>query len=263
VNCERAGLARDPVRNREPAQRVWGSRVRGIRTGSSGRRGAGAFVNRQFLIAALIASATLAFAGVTQASTPASSPPAPLRAAVSPRHSAAGASATATHAVRSHHKRRHHRHRIADHAQLNARGPNTAAGGSPPQPARRSSVPNHHAALRPASHEFRNLLRSRTGGHGAAAESFARINVSNESSGLDPSSLPPAISHDDQVSQGRGPPRAGPVLDASLSPPYQIHSSNAFPTHHPLTFDLTRDRLMSLPHAVRLEGAAACSDCPP
>jgi len=263
VNCEHAGPARDPAGNREPASRVWGRREQGTRLGSSGRRGAGAFVNRQLLIAAFFVWASLAFAGVTQASTPASSPPAPLRVAVSPRHSAAGASATATHAVRSHHKRRHHRHGTADHAQLNARGSNTAAGGSPPQPARRSPVPSHHAALRPASHEFRHLFRSRTGGHGPAAESFARINVSNESCRLDPSSLPPAISHEDRVSQGRGPPRASPDFDASLLPPYRTHSSNAFPTYHPPTFDLTRDRLYSRPHAVRLEGAVACSDCPP
>jgi len=235
----------------------------GARPGSSGRRGAGALLNRHGLIAALIASATLAFAGLAQASTPASSPPAPLRVAASPRHSAAGASATATHAARSHHKRRHRRHRTADHAQLSARGSSGTAGGSPPQPAHRSPVPNHHAALRPASHEFRNLLRSRTGGHGPAAQSFARIDPSDESSRLDESSLERAIPNENRVIECRGPPRAGPDFDAFFPPPYPIHGSNAFPTIHPLTFDLTRDRLMSLPNAVRLEGAVACSVCPP
>jgi len=254
---------RDPDRNREPASRVWGSRNQGTRLGSAGRRGAGGFVNRHGLIAALIASATLAFAGVARASTPAGSPPAPLRAAASPRHSAAGASATATHAARSHHKRRHHRRRTADHAQLNARTSNSTAGGSPPQPAHRSPVTNHHAALRPASREFRNLLRSRTGGHGPAAESFARLDRSDPSSRLDVSSLSSAIPNQDRVIESRGPPRAGPDFDALFPPQHEFHGSNAFPTYHTLTFDLTRDRLSSLPHAVRLEGAVACSDCPP
>jgi hypothetical protein len=237
--------------------------TRGTRLGSSGRRGAGV-VKRQWLIATLIASATLAFAGVTEASVAASSPPAPHRAAASPRHSAAGASATATHAARSHHKRKHHlRRHTADHAQLQARNPNTAAGGSPPQPARRSPITNHHAALRPASHELRPLLRNRAHGNGAIAASFARIDRPDESSRLCSSLLTPTISNEDRVNQGRGPPRGSPELTASLPPLYEIPGSNAFPTHHPLTFDWSRDRLPSLPHAVRLEGAVACSDCPP
>src|SRR5258705_3919757 len=104
-------------------------------------QGAGAPVKQKLFIATMVASAMLAFAGMAKASTPESSPPAPLRAAVSPRRSVAGASATATHAARSRHGRRHHRHHVAEKAQLSARLPESTAGASPPQPVRPRAAP--------------------------------------------------------------------------------------------------------------------------
>ena len=191
-------------------------------------------MNQRWFIVALIVSATLAFAGATQASAAASSPPAPLRAAASPRHSAAGASATATHAVRSHRGRKHHRRHTAERVQLIARNPNGAAGGSPQQPARHAPVPAHHAALRPASREFRNLFKSRTGGHGPQAEAPARFAVTTGSNRIHPCSAPPLISNEDRVGLGRGPPMAGIRFEASPSR-HEVLGSTAFPTIHPNT----------------------------
>jgi len=235
----------------------------GTRPGLAGRIGAGAFVNRQFFIAALVVSAALAFAGSSEASGPESSPPAPLRAAASPRHSVAGASATATHAARAHHKRKHHRHHTADRAQLSDRSPMGATGGSPSQPVRH--VPHHHAALRPSSHEYRQHARSRTGSHGQQAVSPGSISVSTATARLDLCSVESPSSHVEMVNRGRGPPRAGPRSDLTSPASQAAPGSTAFPTHHPLTIavDVSRDRLMSRPHPVRLEGAAECSDCPP
>jgi hypothetical protein len=234
----------------------------GTRTGLAGRRGAGAFMNRQWFIAALVVSAALAFAGSSEASSAVSSPPAPRRAAASPRHSVAGASATATHAARSHHARKHHRHHTADRTQLTARNPMGGAGGSPSQPAHH--MPHHHAALRPSSHS-RPQARNRTGSHGQQAVSPGSIGISTATARLDLCSLRSPASHIEMVSRGRGPPRAGPLYDASSPSSQAVLGSTTFPTHHPLTIavDVSRDRLMSRPHPVRLEGAAVCSDCPP
>jgi hypothetical protein len=234
----------------------------GRRRGLAGRIGAGAFVKPQFFIAALAVSAALAFAGSSEASDAASSPPAPLRAAASPRHSVAGASATATHATRTRHKRKHHRHHTADRAQLSDRNPMSATGGSPSQPVRH--VPHHHAALRPSSHEYRQHARSRTGSHGQQAVSPGSTSISTATARLDLCSLESPSSHIEMVNLGRGPPRAGPRSDLT-SASQVVLSSTAFPTYHPLTIavDVSRDRLMSRPHPVRLEGAAVCSDCPP
>ncbi len=212
-----------------------------------GRRGSRSLVKRQWVIAVLAASAALALAGVTEASAAVSSPPAPLRVAASPRHPAAGASATvtratagasatATHAARSRHGRKHDRRhngrRAAARAQLIARSPMSAAGGSPPQPAHRSPV-NHHAALRPASSGYRHLLRNRTGCHGPEAESPARIAVSTESSRFRLSSSCPETSNDYRVSQGRGPPRAGPDFNPFHLPQHRPHGSTPSPDASP------------------------------
>jgi hypothetical protein len=235
----------------------------GTRAGLAGRRGAGAFVKRQWFIAALVVSAALAFAGSSEASSADSSPPAPRRAAASPRHSVAGASATATHAARAHHGRKHHRRHTADRTQLIARNPMSATGGSTPQPARH--IPHHHAALRPSSHEYRQHARSRTGSHGQQAQSPGTINISTETARLDLCSLESPASHIEMVKRGRGPPRVGPRFDDSSPSSDAALSSTTFPTHHPLTIavDVFRDRPMSRPHPVRLEGAAVCLDCPP
>ena len=215
-------------------------------------------------MAALVASAALAFAGSSEAASTASSPPAPHRAAASPRHSVAGASATATHAVRSRHGRKHHRRHTADRTQFIARNPMSAAGGSPSQPARH--VPHQHAALRPSSHGYRQHARSRTGGHGPQAESPDRINLSTASARLELAAQGTPKSHVELVSRGRGPPKAGPRFDSASPSPYEIPGSTVLPTYHPLpiAFDVSRDRLLRLrPHPVRLEGATVCFDCPP
>jgi hypothetical protein len=205
----------------------------GTRLGLAGRRGAGAFVNRHSLIAALIASAALVFAGSSEAATAISSPPAPLRAAASPRHSVAGASATATHAARSRHGRKHHRRHTADRTQLIARNPMSAAGGSSPQPARH--IPHQHAALRPSSHGYRQQARNRTGSHGPQAESPDRMTISTATARLNLRSLATPVSHVEMVSRERGPPRAGPRDDLSSPSAYAVLGSTAFPTYHPPT----------------------------
>ena len=234
----------------------------GTRPGLAGRIGAGDIVNRQCFIAALVVTAALAFAGSSEASSAASSPPAPRRAAASPRHSVAGASATATHAARSHHARKHHRRHSADRTQLIAGNPMSPAGGSPQQPARH--VPSHRAALRPSSHS-RQQARNRTGSHGQQAVTPGSSSISTATARLDLCSLESPASHTEMVSRGRGPPRADPRFDAFSPSPQAVLGSTAFPKQHPLTnaVDVSRDRPMSRPHSVRLEGAAVCLDCPP
>jgi len=251
---------------REPAAHEWGSNVRGTRRGSTGAQRSRSVVNRQWVIAVLVASVALVFASATEASS-AESSPAPRRVAVSPRHSAAGASATATHAVRAHHGRRHHhRHRPGGRApRITARDSGSAAGGSPPLPARRGPVAHHHAALGPAPHSFRPLDRNRTGGHGIAAESPTLAAASTAMSRLDFCPLPAPISHEDRLTSGRGPPRAGPDFDLISSPHPDFFSYSRYPITSGTQSDqhvLSRDRLESRPHASRLEGAVACLDSP-
>jgi hypothetical protein len=235
-------------------------------------------MNRQWVIAVAVVSAALAFAGAAEASTRTPSPQAPHRAAASPRRSAAGASATATHAVRSRHGRAHRRrHRIGAHSQLRvARVLGSTAGGLPPMPARHEPAPTHHAALRPVPHGARDSARSKSGSHGASAESLARVAVQTAMSRLGEglSSLP--ISHEDRATWGRGPPRAGPQSNAFSSPPLGIPVSSTlrlfatqFQRHttrssrSPALWALSRDRLESRrPHANRLEGAVVCLDSP-
>lgn len=232
-------------------------------------------MKRHWIIAALVATAALAYAGSSEASAANPSPPAPLRVAASPRHSAAGASATATHATRSRHARRHHRRHAAVAEQLIARNPMTAAGGSPPQPARRSTVPRH-AAIRPPSHEYRPHARGKTGGHGPAEDRTARLSNSWTSGRFDPGTDTDPVSHIELVSRGRGPPEGRPHHDASSSP-RQHFSGTSPPTHNsnttrtsrsdpgrtlPYGLTLTRDRLPSRPHADRQEGAVACFGMP-
>jgi hypothetical protein len=254
-----------------------------MRPGCPGARGAGTSVKRYSFIAALVASAVLACAGSAKASTMDSSPPAPLRAAASPRHSAAGASATATHAARSRHGHRHHRRHAAEKAELSARVPWSAAGASPPLPVRRPAAPRH-PALRPTSHEHSNA-RHRTSGFGSAAMA-ARIVTSPEAGRPDAGLLDEPSTRLLSMNRGRGPPRA-PPRDASPSEPHPILDSIASSTLHPIPTrptrpapgrspsapvaarrgpshfaSVTRDRLQSRPHAGRLEGAVACHGMP-
>jgi hypothetical protein len=222
-------------------------------------------VQRQTLIAALVATAALVFAGAASASTADSSPPAPLRVAASPRHSAAGASATATHAGRSRHGRRHHRHLNTEKAQLRARDTWTATGASSPQPVRRS-FPPRHAALRPASHD-RPQARNRNWSQSAAALATL-VGMSPDASRLDAGRGDRIASRIELLSLGRGPPRASPLEPSSPS----CLGAFAFPAHPPiptqhhlrtsLVVPMTRDRLESRPHADRLEGAVACFGMP-
>lgn len=171
------------------------------------------------IIAALVASAALAFAGAAEAGATGSSPPAPRRVAASPRHSAAGASATATQGLKARHGRTHRRGlRRSDRIdRIAARPSGATAGGSPPLPARRNPVPRHNAALSPPPHVLRQLGRTRAGSPGLAAESPSCIAVFTAMSRLDSNPVPPPISQDDPVTSGRGPPRASPNRDA-LSP---------------------------------------------
>lgn len=257
--------------------------VQQARPGLSGRRGAGTFVKKQTFIAALVATATLAFAGAALASTANPSPPAPLRAAVSPRHSAAGASATATHAVRSRHGHRHHRRLNAEKAQFRARVPWSASGAFPPQPVRRS-VPSRHPALRPASHD-RPHARTRTSGQGAAALA-ALVGMSPDAGRFDAGRGDEVASRIESLSRGRGPPRAPPFARSSPSaPPIHDLGARVAPTDYPIPTQnprpapgrslsapvvarrglrcvspLSRDRLEieCRPHADRLEGVVAC-----
>lgn len=253
--------------------------VQQARPGLSGRRGAGIFVKRQTFIAALVATATLAFAGAAQASIADPSPPAPLRAAVSPRHSAAGASATATHAVRSRHGRRHHRRLNAEKAQFRARVPWSASGAFPPQPVRRS-VPSRHPALRPASHD-RPHARTRTSGQGAAALA-ALVGMAPDAGRFDAGRGDEVASRIESLSRGRGPPRGPPFALSSPSAPPGAHVAPTYypiPTQNPrfapgrslsapvvarrglrCVSPLSRDRLEieCRPHADRLEGVVAC-----
>jgi hypothetical protein len=261
--------------------------VQQTRPGVSGRRGAGTFVKTQTFIAALVATATLAFAGAASASTADSSPPAPLRAAVSPRHSAAGASATATHAVRSRHGRRHHRRLSAEKAQYRARVPWSGSGGFPTQPVRHS-VPSRHPALRPASHD-RPHARTRTSGQGAAALA-SLVGMSPDAGRFDAGRGDEVASRIESLSLGRGPPRASPIaLSSPSAPPDHDPGANVVPTYYPLPTQslrsapgrspsapvfarrglrcvspLSRDRLEieCRPHADRLEGVVACNGMP-
>ena len=245
-------------------------------------QGAGTPVKQKLFIATLVASAMLAFAGMAKASTPESSPPAPLRAAVSPRRSVAGASATATHAARSRHGRRHHRRHFAEKAQLSARLPESAAGASPPQPVRRQAAPRH-AALRPPSHE-RPHARNRTLGYGSAAI-LAGIAASPGAGRLGAGGSDEPVAGVLSLNRGRGPPRAPPRNALSPSPHLGIIASstphpNKTQVHRPssarslsapvdarpgpfVVFPQSRDRLMSLgPHADRMEGAVVCIGMP-
>ena len=242
-------------------------------------------MKRQTFIAALVAMATLAFAGAASASTADSSPPAPLRAAASPRHSAAGASATATHAARSRHGHRHHRRLNAEKAQFRARDPWSAAGASPPQPVRRS-FPPRHAALRPASHD-RPPARNRNSSQSAAALATL-VGMSPDAGRFDAGHGDTIASRIESLSRGRGPPRASPIEPSSPSAPaVTFLGAFAVPTHPPISTQharlasgrspsapvlacpgclsvvpMTRDRLESRPHADRLEGAVACFGMP-
>ncbi len=246
-------------------------------------QGAGAPVKQKLFIATMVASAMLAFAGMAKASTPESSPPAPLRAAVSPRRSVAGASATATHAARSRHGRRHHRRHFAEKAQLSARLPESAAAGaSPPQPVRRQAAPRH-AALRPPSHE-RSHARNRMSGHGSAAI-LAGIVASPGAGRLGAGGSDEPAAGVRSLNRGRGPPRAPPRNARSPSLHLGIIASstphpNKTQVHRPslarslsapvdarpgrfVVFPESRDRLMSLgPHAGRMEGAVVCIGMP-
>ncbi len=233
-----------------------------------GARGAGAFVNRQFVTAALVATAVLAIAGAAEASTATS--PAPRRAAASPLHSAAGASATATHAAVGRHGRKHHRHRLhrlGEGAQsIIATQAGSAAGGSPPLPARHP-YRNHHATLTPAPNVSRPLARS---GGGSAADTPAAAAVWTAMSRLEICPFPEPMAHEDRLTSGRGPPRAGPCFIAFASPRLQTSSSShppntpeANPSHNPdFQSFLSRDRHERRPHANRPEGAVVCSDSP-
>jgi len=223
------------------------------------------------LIAALVVWAGLAFAGHAQASPGDSSPPAPLRAAASPRHSAAGASATATHAGRSHHARRHHRrHHAASKAQLSARVPWTAAGASPPQPVRRPVAPRH-PALRPASHDRSHARNRSVGGHAAAVSS--RVSLSAGAGGLEAGLLEEPASRALGLNQGRGPPRAPPCRIVSLSRrrasphrrPILGSSEPPDPASDPTRISdpfQSRDTRPRRPRVRRAEGAAACPGRP-
>jgi hypothetical protein len=261
--------------------------VQRTRPGLSGRRGAGTFVKRQTFIAALVVTATLGFSGVALASMPDSSPPAPLRAAVSPRHSAAGASATATHSVRSRHGHRHHHRLNAEKAQYRARVPWSASGAFPPQPVRHS-IPSRHPALRPASHD-RPHARTRTSGQGAAALA-SLVGMSPDAGRFDAGRGDEVASRIESLSLGRGPPRGPPIALSSPSAP-AIHDPGAHvaPTYYPIPTQrlrsapgrspsapvfacrglrcvspLSRDRLEieCRPHADRLEGVVACNGMP-
>jgi hypothetical protein len=266
----------------DPAKR--GKTVQQTRPGYAGRRGAGAFVKRQTFIAALVATAALVFSGAALASTADSSPPAPLRAAASPRHSAASASATATHAARARHGHRHHRRLNAEKAQFRARVPWSGTGAFPPQPVRHS-FPSRHAALRPASHD-RPHARTRNSGQGAAALA-SRIGTSPDAGRFDEHGGDTVASRIESLSRGRGPPRAPPFARSPRSSDLDAFTP---PTYHPIpTQDsrsapgrslsapvvarrgprfvvspLSRDRLEieCRPHVDRLEGAVACFGMP-
>jgi len=194
---------------------------------SRGRKGAGSKMNRQGILAALVAAAALAFAGSAEASITASSPPAPHRATVSPRRSVAGASATATHAARSRHARRHHRHRAgASQVQAidaSASGPTT--GGSPPQPARRPTH-NHHADLRPVPHSVRPSIRLRSGWQGNAAEASAGAATHAAMKRLCLWSIATPLSNEDRLILGRGPPRGSPDVYACSSSQHTRNSGS-------------------------------------
>ena len=227
-------------------------------------------MNRHWILAALVATTALAFAGLAEASTP-SSPPAPRRAAASPRRSVAGASATATHAVRTRHARKHHHRRAGiPHSQeivTSASGP--ATGGSPPQPARRPTH-NHHADLRPVPHSVRPSIRLRSGWQGSAAEASAGAAYHAAMKRLCLWSMATPLSNEDQLIFGRGPPRGSPDVDACSSSQHPRisgftptlprfatapHRQSTIPSWNGIGF-------IAVPMPAAWEGAVACHDSP-
>ncbi len=230
-------------------------------------------MTRQWVLATLVASAALAFAGASEASTAACSPPAPRRAAASPRRSAAGASATATHMARSRHVRKHHRgHRAGNHhsQDIIASSAGTTAGGSPSLPARRNPANNHHADLRPVPHSARPSARVRAGWHGNAAECSASAADNAAMKRLRFCASPAPVSNEDRLTLGRGPPRASPDRETRSSSRLLDIPVSAFVFLHPTTWSQRSiavricpgSGFSAVPTPAALEGAVACFDSP-
>lgn len=198
----------------------------------------------------LVVAAFVFVASASGARAAAVSSPAPARNAAPARHSVAGASATATHAARAHRHGWHHRgHRGDRTPRIIARRSGGTAGGSPPQPARRSPAPHHHATLSPSPHSFRHLARSKAGGHGLVAEVPAWVSTRTAMGRVESKPQSFAISQDDLVSSERGPPRASPISipallarPAPLGAPHSSVSSSSPPDRHPIG-DTHRQRL--------------------
>jgi len=227
-------------------------------------------MNRQGILAALVATTVLAFAGSAEASIPVSSSPAPHRATVSPRRSVAGASATATHAVRRHARRHHHRRAGTSQIQeivSSTSGP--TAGGSPPQPAHRPTH-NHHADLRPVPHSVRPSIRLRSGWQGSAAEASAGAAYHAAMKRLCLWSMATPLSNEDRLILGRGPPRGSPDVSACSSSRHPSISGSTptllrFTTesHRPSTISSWNGiGFIAVPMPTAWEGAVACLDSP-
>ncbi len=213
-------------------------------------------MNRQGILAALVAATVLAFAGSAEASIPVSSSPAPHRATVSPRRSVAGASATATHAVRR-------------HARIVSSTSGPTAGGSPPQPAHRPTH-NHHADLRPVPHSVRPSIRLRSGWQGSAAEASAGAAYQAAMKRLCLWSMATPLSNEDRLILGRGPPRGSPDVSACSSSRHPSISGSTptllrFTTesHRPSTIPSWNGiGFIAVPMPTASEGAVACLDSP-
>lgn len=227
-------------------------------------------MNRQWVLAALVAATAFVFAGAAEAATTASSPPAPRRATVSPRRSAAGASATATHAARSHHGRKRHRAHRTPTEEIVSSTAGATGGGSPPQPARRNSATNHHADLRPLPHSARPSIRVRSGWQGSAAEASAGAAYHAAMKRVCVWSMATPLSNEDRLILGRGPPRGSPganacsssqhpcipdIVSALLRSTTESPRSKNVPIRHGTGFT-------AVPTPAAWEGAVACLDSP-